>query len=593
MKRTFRGPRWFSTGGVLFWGVGLILAAGLSPAATESVFRSETGRIRGFDPALVMDVPSVQAIGRIYEGLVQYAYLERPYRVEPLLAESLPTVSPDGLEYVFHIRQGIRFQDDPCFTNTAGRGRELTAGDFIYSLKRVADIKVGSSGYWTLRGHIVGLDEYRTASAGVARNEDAPVEGLQALDPHTLRIRLTAPFPALLWMLAMNYAYAVPREAVEYYGAEFVNHPVGTGPYILKEWVQNYKLEFVRNPAWRATGRVDRYPSVGETGDAAAGLLRDAGKPLPLVDRIEQYVVGDPSTQWLLFLAGRFDVSGISRDNWDAVITLDRALTADLAGRGITMDAVPALDVSYIGYNMEDPVLGTNRCLRQAMQCAFDRDQWVRFQNGRVVPAQGPVPPAIRPAEAGANPFPFDLARAKALMAQAGYPDGRDPRTGRRLELTLELGSGASDTRETAEVLASFMERIGIVVRPSINNWPTLLRKLDRKQAQMFMLNWMADYPDPENFLQLFYGPNETPGANRANYHNAEFDRLYQQAARLPDGPDRRALYARLESIVMQDCPWMFLHHSLSFSLRQPWLKNYKPHDFPYGMAKYYRVDRP
>ena len=593
MKRLPLEPRWFTTGGVRSFAGALALAAGLAQAATESVFRNETGRIRGFDPALVMDVPSVQAISRIYEGLVQYAYLERPYRVEPLLAESLPTVSSNGLDYTFRIRQGIRFQDDACFTNTAGRGRELTASDFVYSLKRIADLKVGSSGYWTLRGHIAGLDDYRAASADAARNVAVPVEGLQVRDPYTLRIRLTAPFPALLWMLAMNYAYAVPHEAVEYYGAEFVNHPVGTGPYILKAWIQNYKLEFARNPAWKTMGRVDRYPATGEARDAAAGLLRDAGQPIPFIDRIEQYVVGDPSTQWLLFLAGRFDVSTISRDNWDAVVTLDRTLTADLAGRGIVMEAVPALDVSYIGYNMEDPVLGTNRFLRQAMQAAFDREQWVRFQNARVVSANGPVPPAIRPPETGPNPFPFDLARARALLAQAGYPDGRDPRTGRRLELTLELGSGASDTRERAEVLASFMERIGIVVRPSVNNWPTLLKKLDRKQAQMFMLNWMADYPDPENFLQLFYGPNETPGANRANYHNADFDRLYGQAARLPDGAERRALYARMEGLVMQDCPWMFLHHSMSFSLRQPWLKNYKPHDFPYGMAKYYRIERP
>ncbi len=562
-------------------------------ARPESVYRSETSRIRGFDPALVMDVPSVQAVSKVYEGLVQYAYLDRPYRVEPLLAEALPEVSSDGLEYTFRIRRGIRFQDDPCFTNSAGRGRELTADDFVYAIKRVADLKVGSSGYWTLRGRIAGLDAFRSRSANGATDYSADVEGLRVPDPYTLRIRLTQPFPALLWMLAMNYAYAVPREAVAFYGADFVNHPVGTGPYVLKEWVQNYKLEFVRNPAWQASGRVDRYPDTGSADDKARGFLRDAGRPVPFVDRIEQYVVGDPSTQWLMFLAGRLDMSAISRDNWDAVVTVDRELTGPLAGRGIVMDAAPALDVSYIGFNMEDPVLGTNRYLRQAMQSAFDRAQWVRFQNGRVTPANGPVPPAIRAPEAGENPFPFDLAKARKLMEQAGYPDGRDPRTGRRLELTLELGAGTADARETAEVLASFMERIGIVVQPSINNWPTLLKKIEQRRAQMFMLSWLADYPDPENFLQLFYGPNETPGANRCNYRNADFDRLYDEAARLPDGTPRRALYARMERIVMEDCPWLFLHHSMSFSLRHPWLANVKPHDFPYGMIKYYRVDRP
>lgn len=593
--RSVREPLRPPAGGVrcfVGWGLLAVLALTL-PTFGETVFRGETGRIRGFDPALVMDVPSVQAVSKIYEGLVQYAYLDRPYRVVPLLAETMPEISADGREYVFRLRKGIRFQDDPCFTHSAGRGRELVAEDFVYSLKRIADLSVGSSGYWTLRGRIAGLDEFRARTAsGTTTDYDVPVEGLTAPDRYTLRLRLTAPFPPILWMLAMSYAYAVPREAVTAYGAEFVNHPVGTGPYVLKEWVQNYKLDFVRSPVWRATGRVDAYPDGGGAADAAAGLLLDAGRPVPFIDRIEQYVVGDASTQWLLFLAGRFDMSAISRDNWDAVVGPDRALNADLAGRGIVMETAPALDVAYIGMNMEDPMLGTHACLRQAMQAAFDRDQWVRFQNGRVVPAQGPIPPAIRPSGALPNPYPFDVARARALMAQAGYPDGRDPATGRRLELTLELGSGGADVRETADVLASFMERIGIVVRPSFNNWPTLLKKIEQKRAQMFLMSWVADYPDPENFLQLFYGPNETPGANRCNYRNPEFDRLYEQAAALLDGPEKQAIYSRMEALVVQDAPWLFLHHSLSFSLRQPWVRNYKAHDFPYGMIKYYRVER-
>ncbi len=583
-----RKPGRLWTGGVLW----LALATGLavSRLAAESVYHGETGRIRGFDPALVMDVPSVQAVSKVYEGLLQYAYLDRPYRVEPLLAEAMPVVSSNRLEYTFTLRRGIRFQDDPCFTNTAGRGRELCAADFVYSLKRIADLKVGSSGYWTFRGHIVGLDEFRAASAQRPADYGVTVAGLTAPDPRTLRIELKHPFPALLWMLAMNYACAVPHEAVEYYGADFVNHPVGTGPYVLKAWVQDHRLEFVRNPAWRATARNDRYPSAGESADAEQGRLRDAGKPVPFIDRIDQVVVGDPTTQWLMFLSGHLDMSSISRDNWDAVVTPDRALMGELSRRGIVMDAAPALDVGYIGFNMQDPVLGTNRCLRQAMQAAFDRKQWVQFQNGRVIAAEGPVPPAIRVAEAGPNPFPFDIARARQLMIQAGYPDGRDPLTGRRLELTLELGSGSSDTRETAEVLAAFMERIGIVIHPSVNNWPTLLKKIEQKRAQMFLLSWVADYPDPENFLQLFYGPNETPGANRTNYRNARFDRLYEEAARLPGADGRGALYASMERIVMDDCPWLFLHHSMQFSLRHPWVRNYKPHDFPYGMIKYYSI---
>jgi ABC-type transport system substrate-binding protein len=432
---------------------------------------------------------------------------------------------------------------------------------------------------------------FRTRSGLGATDYDSPVAGLEATDRYTLRFQLIRPFPALLWILTMNFAYAVPREAVEYYGADFVSHPVGTGPYILKSHIHNYRLEFERNPKWRETGRVERYPAFGEDSDVANGFLADAGKTVPFIDRIVQYVITDPSTQWLLFLSGKLEVAALSRDNWDAVVTPDRKLTREMVARGIEMTAVPALDTAYIGFNMEDPVVGKNRCLRQAMMAAFDRTRWLKFQNGRVSPAMGPIPPAMRVSETNESCFPFDLVRARQLMVQAGYPDGKDPVTGRRLELTLELGSGESETREMAEVLASFMEQIGVVLVPSYNNWPSFLKKIEQKRAQLFYLSWMADYPDPENFLQLFYGPNVTPGANRCNYVNPEFDRLYEKAGTLAEGVDKQGVYAQMEQIVKTDCPWLFLHHSLSVTLRHSWLKNYKPHDFPLGFNKYYRLE--
>jgi len=587
MKRNGRGLPGFSSGGLLFVCLALVC---LEPVRSETVFHAETKRIAGFDPAKISDLPSIQAVSRMYEGLVQYAYLDRPYRVEPCLAESMPSISPDGMVYTFRIRRGIYFQDDPCFTNSAGKGRELTASDFVYAIKRVADLKVASPGYWVFRDRIVGLDEFRDRSGAGDTDYMAPVAGLETPDRYTLRIHLKRPFPALLWILTMNYAYAIPREAVEFYGDDFVSHPVGTGPYILKSHIHNYRLEFAVNSKWKETGRLDLYPGRGTPEDSLAGRLKCEGNPMPFIDRIVQYVVTDASTQWLLFLSGQLEVTTLTRDNWDAVVTQDGKLSPRLASRGIVMDAGPSIDTAYIGFNMEDPVLGNNRFLRQAMQAAFNRERWVKFQNGRVVPAMGPIPPSLKVSETNNSCFPFDLSRARDLMTKAGYPGGRDPATGRRLGLTLELGSGDSETREMAEVLASFMEQIGIVITPSFNNWPSFLKKIDQRRAQMFYLSWMADYPDPENFLQLFYGPNGTPGANRCNYRNADFDRLYEAAALLPDSPDKQATYARMEQIVKEDCPWLFLHHSMTVILRHPWLVNYKPHDFPFGMGKYYTI---
>ena len=578
----------------------LTLTPGCSQSATDSadragemVFYGETARIRGFDPVKAGDVASALAASKIFEGLLQYSYLERPYRVVPHLAEAMPEVSPDGLEYTFKIRKGIFFQDDPCFVETGGKGREVTAEDFIYTMKRTADLKNASSGYWAFNDRIVGLNAFKDASGGETPTDyTVPVEGLQAPDPHTLKIKLTRPYPQLLWVLTMHYAFAMAHEAVDYYGQEVVNHPVGTGPYVLNSWRRNYRIEFVRNPKWTETGRIETYPEKGTPEDVAEGLLDDAGKPIPFIDRIVQYVVGDASTQWLKFLAGEFESSGISRDNWDVVIDPSQGLSADLKARGVRLYKSPTMTLYYIGFNMVDPVVGTNLKLRQALSCAFNTDEWILFWKGRVRRPTGPIPPGVAGYEERPARFPFDLERARSLLTEAGYENGIDPQTGRRLQLTLELGSAESpEFRQQAELFADFMDQVGVVIKLSYNNWPTFLDKMDRRQAQMFSLGWVADYPDAENFLQLFYGPNASPGPNHANYENEAFDKLYEQVRVMQDSPERTALYRQMADIVVEDCPWIFSSQPLAFGLHHGWLGNYKPHDFPYGMQKYYKID--
>lgn len=558
----------------------------------ERVLYGETTRIRGFDPVKAGDVASALAISQIYEGLVQYSYLARPYRVEPNLAESLPDVSTNGLVYTFRIRKGIYFQDDLCFTNSGGKGRELVAEDFVYSMKRLADLKNQSTGYWAFNERIVGLDEFRSASKGESPTDySAEVAGLKAFDRYTFQIVLKDPYPQLLWVLTMQYAFAVPRECVEYYGHEFVNHPVGTGPFRLKSWNRNYKVEYERNPKWAETERVERYPDEGEPGDRELGLLEDAGESVPRIDRIVEFVIDDASTQWLKFVTGDLESSGISRDNWNAVIMQDGKLAANLEKKGIRLFTRPTLDVYYIGFNMDDPLVGKNRKLRQAMTCAFDSAKWVRFYNARVVRAKGPIPPGVGGYEDKPTPYPFDLEKAKKLLVEAGYPNGIDPATGKNLQLAVELGSADPQTREAAELCADFMRKIGIIMMPSFNNWPTYMSKLERRQCQVYWLGWVADYPDAENFLQLFYGPNSSPGPNHSNYANAEFDRLYETIRTMPDSPERTEIYRKMADMIVEDCPWIFMHHPMAYGLHHPWLGNYKPHDFPYGMTKYRTVD--
>lgn len=565
MEMTKRRPHGAA---VLFSAVLLLCGASCGRRAeTGPVLRTHTSRIRGFDPVKAGDVASMRAMCKIYEGLLQYDYTSRPYRVQPCLAEALPEVSDDGLTYRFRLRGDARFQDDPCFPD--GQGRRVRADDVVYAILRVADARNASPGYWAFRDRLVGLDDWR---ARTARGEEGgEVEGLVAEDERTVRIRLTAPYPQLLWVLAMHYASVVPREAVEYYGEAFTMHPVGTGPFRLKAWRRNHRLVFERNPAWT--------PGASET------IMR------PALDGIIEYVVDDPTTRWLMLLNNQLDVlKDVSRDWAEVILTPEGALKSAWLDKGLRADVIEGLDTYYVGFNMDDPVVGTNRLLRQALTLAFDAEAWRRFHGGRVIPATGPIPPGVA-GHLDRHPLGgYHPERARRLLAEAGYPEGIDPATGRRLELTIELGHADTEMRESTELLATFFERIGVRLIPQYNTQPAFFKKIERRQAQLFRLSWFADYPDGQNFLQLFYGPNASPGPNRVNYNNPDYDRLYEKASAMADTPERTEGYRRLARMIAEDAPWLFLHHPADFTLRSNRLEGYRPTDFPYGVEKYYRL---
>ncbi len=564
----------------------------------EKVSFGITARIRGLDPAVSGEVSASMAISRIYEGLVQYDYLARPYKVVPMLAEALPAISEDGLVYTFKVRRGIYFQDDPCFPE--GKGRELVAEDFVYSYKRVADVKKASSGFWAF-SRIKGISDFREAStAETPTDYDMPVAGLRAPDRYTFQVELSEPFPQFLNVLTMHYAFVVPREAVEYHRLDFVNHPVGTGPYRLVEWKRNSRIEFERNPKWAETGRVETYPSSASDEQAERGLAEPAGRPVPMIDRVVQFVVDDQSTAWMMFLSGQLDSSAISRDNWDAVITGNQQLNETLASRGIKLVSAPSIDIRYLGFNMDDPVVGQsrdpeqndrNRKLRQALSCAYDFERMNQYLNNRLYPANGPIPKPLAGRPEEPSPYEFNLEKARRLLAEAGYPEGIDSTTGRRLELKVEVGSASGNIRPMMELIADMYQRIDVVLTFSYNTWPAFIEKMNRRQAQMFTLAWLADYPDAENFLQLFYSKNESPGPNHANYRNPEFDALYEEIRVMQDCPERTAKYEEMARIVIEDCPWIFEYQSMSFALVHSWMKYYEPHDFPYGMSIYRDID--
>ena len=281
------------------------------------------------------DTLSGGVMAQIYDALYEYKYLVRPYELKPALAAALPQVSADGLTYTIPLKKGVVFQDDPCFKATGGHGREVTADDIIYGIKRLMDVANKPTGSWMLQGKVVGLDEFydesvKRAAAGEDMDYSMPVAGLQAPDPYTLRIQLKERYPQLKYALAMPYTAPVPHEAVEVYPDDFVNHPVGTGAFRLKEWTKRWRMILERNPTYRD----DRYPGEGEPGDREAGLLDAAGERLPIVDEIYLSIVSEAQPAWLLFKEGYLDASGISKDNFKEAISPVDGADAGLQGEG-------------------------------------------------------------------------------------------------------------------------------------------------------------------------------------------------------------------------------------------------------------------
>ncbi len=565
----------------------LVFAGACTKASKDSsntLYAYSIAKIKGLDPAFSDDLYSGAEVARVYDTLLQYHYLKRPYVLEPSLAEALPEISKDGKTYTFKLKKGVLFQDDAAFEKTQGKGRELVAEDFIYSFKRLANPKLNSPMWWILDGKIAGLNEWRATQAKAEKVDyDVPVSGLKAVDSHTLQVVLTQPSYQFIYNIAMPAASAVAREVVEKYGPEFLNHPVGTGAFKVAEYNPASKIIYVKNPTFRK----EVYPSEGAAGDQEKGLLADAGKTLPLVDKIVMTVYTESQPQWLTFMKGELDYSSIPKDSFNQALTPQKELQPELKKQGVALHSSPQLDITHFSFNMTDPVVGKNKYLRQAISLAMDNDKQIElFYNGRAISAQGPIPPGLSGYdEKLVNPYKgHNIEKAKELMKKAGYPDGKG------LAPLEYVTISDSTTRQMTEFYQKEMAEIGVQVKVQTYSWPEFQQSVKNKKGQVWSYAWGADYPDAENFLQLFYSKNASPGPNDSNYNNPEFDKLYEKALTLPDGPERTALYQKMVALVVEDTPWVFGVHRLLFGLTHRWMKNYKPHEF-HGMSKYYAID--
>jgi ABC-type transport system substrate-binding protein len=596
------------------------------------IYSSFTEAPKTLDPAVAYTTAEHVITGNVYDTLLEYHYLERPYRLIPGLAEAVPEPQPgpDGRQvYRFRIRPGVRFHEDPCFAlGGAGRTtREVVAADFAFALARVADPAVNSpviSSFAQVEGFSEfgkRLDELRKqdkAFAALPLHEQyeraGGIAGVVARSERELEIVLAEPNAQILYWFAMPFTTPVAWEAVAYYdgreGREhFADHAVGTGPYRLAAYEKQFRFRLERNPGWYGYQDINRdapgvaFPADIAKEDIAEGRIDPAyaGRRMPFVDRVVFHREREGIPRFNKFLQGYYDDGGIIKESFDAVIQDDR-LSPAMAKRGIRLEKEVEPTIFYVGFNMEDPVLGMpagekGRKLRQAMSTAVDAKRYLElFLSGRGIPAQSPLPPGIFGYDKGyENPFRrYDVARARQLLAEAGYRNGIDPATGRRLKLSFDTAATTAAANLQHEFLAEAWRQIGLDVEISATTYNQFQDKVRRGAYQIFIWGWQADFPDPENFLFLLEcgsARSKSGGPNTANFCDPEYDRLYREMKDMPSDAARAALIKRMLAILERERPWIELFHREEYVLSHAWLLNSKSIGLSYQAYKYRDVN--
>ena len=548
----------------------------------------------GFDVTRTNSLYTNWVAEAIFEPLLTYDYLARPAKLVPAVAEAMPEISDDGKTYTFHIRKGIYFTPDPAFKGTK---RELTANDYIYSIKRHFDPKVRSVQQANFRGKIAGLDELaETAKKTGKFDYDAPIAGLEALDRYTLRIRLNAKDYTFLYFLANSSTAASAREVIEYYGEDVGRHPVGTGPYMLKQYVSRSKIVLEANPDYR--GFIWDFKSTGDAWDEQ--LVRDMkGKHMPQVGRVEIRIVEEEQARWLAFDSGQNDYESLSPPASPNVLDGDK-LKPQVAAKGIKLYRFVAPESRFTFFNFKDPVVGgytkDKIALRRALAMAYNYDDEIKqVWFGQAVKSQSTIPPGV----AGFDPkyrssIAYDPALAAKLLDYFGYrkgPDGwRTMPNGKPLVIKIHADQRTRDITKM-EIWKRSLDRINVRSEFPISSFADNLKAAYRCEVPMWGLGGTASIPDGIDFLQSYYGPSEYQG-NFGCYKSKDFDDAYEKALVMPDSPERTALYQRMLRLMEADTAEITELWMIRNWLVHPWIKGFKKHPVLHADWMYLDVDK-
>lgn len=517
---------------------------------------NELENIRSLDPVGINDVVSHHVAHQIYDLLVD---LDTSLNLTPQLATRWE-VSEDGLVYTFHLRKGVKFQDNPCFPD--GKGREFNAKDVKYSFDRVCNPATGTLGFDYFKNHVEGANEYyqeMTVARKESRDPKLPgVSGYIAKDDSTFQIKLKKPFGPFIYYLTLAYSYVVPKEAVEKYGKDFFQNPVGTGPFVFVDWKPDLELNLKKNPDY---WEKDKF-----------------GNQIPYLEGAKFKFLKEVSQQLLEFRNGNLDECyRIPNESFKAIVTPEKTLTPEFSQ--FKLQKVPSLAIQFYGFLTTGKIFN-NEKVRQAFNYAIDRNKIIKFVlngQGYMEAIYGIVPPAMPNYDyKQIKGYGFDLTKARQLMAEAGYPDGKGfP------DAVLQINSGGDRNIQIAESIQSMLKEIGVNMKLNIIQFAQHLDNIDAGRADFYRLGWIADYPDPENFLNLYYGKNvpKDPTAispiNSTRYQNSDYDEIYEKAISTTDQAERYKLYLQAEQIAVSQAPMMFIYYDEDYRLLQNYVNGY------------------
>ena len=633
-------------------------------------YTSFTEQPKTLDPARSYSSPEYQFIAQIYEPLLEYDYLARPYELVPLSAAEMPDITYLDKKfkpvtnfkqqsiaysvYTIHIKHGLQYQPHPALARDAAGHyrylqlspnylqteninvlsdfadtgtREVIADDFIYEIKRLASPATSSPIYGLMSDYVVGFREFakqlpaKTNSMPFIDLRHYPLTGLNKIDDYTFQITIKGQYPQFIFWLAMPFFSPIPWEADQFYSQpgmktnnlSFDWYPIGSGPFMLAENNPNRQMVLRKNPNFHR----QFLPAFATVADEKAGYLTDVGKPMPFLDEVIFTLEKESIPRWNKFLQGYYDLSTVISDSFDQAIQINSQgrpiLTPEMQEKRIRLEQTFESNLFYLGFNWLDPVVGGNseraRQLRLAISIAINLEEYIAlFYNGRGQTAQGPLPPGILGYHSGAsgiNPYVYrwvdgkavrrPLKEAKELMKQAGYAQGIDPKTGKPLVLNYDVAmTTRPDEKAQLDWMRKQFARIGIDLNIQSTEYNRFQEKMRSGNAQIFYWGWNADYPDPENFFLLLYGPNSKVkhgGENAANYSNPAFDTLFIQMKNRPNDEVRNQLIEKMVETVRHDAPWIWGINPELLMLSQQWVNPMKPNAFTYNTLKYMAVD--